>query len=58
MEKEIVYIVFVKPNKMIQQCLSVYSAHKTNDGAIKASREFILTYPDGYYEIRNFNLKK
>ena len=58
MKRENAHIVFVKPNRNLQQCLSVYSVHKSDTGAIESSKEFHLTYPEGYSEIQVYSLKK
>ena len=58
MKIENVSIILVKPMKNIQQCLSIYSIHKSNNGAIEAAKKFLLTYPEGYYEIQTFSLRK
>ena len=58
MKKENVHIVFVKPVHNIQQCLSVYSIHKSDNGAIESAKNFHLTYPEGYSEIQVFTLRK
>lgn len=53
-----VHVVLVKPIKMMQQCLSIYKICKSNEGAMKVVRGFLLTYPEGYYEIQTFHLNK
>ncbi len=58
MKKENVHIVLVKPVKTIQQCLSVNSIHKSQEGAIEECKKFALTYPEGYSEIQTFTLRK
>lgn len=53
-----VYIVLTKPLKTIQQYMIVQSVHESYDGAEKAAKKFLLTYPFGYYEIRTLTLRK